>query len=128
MEIGKRTEGSPNRRKNGWMESNVFPTTTGPPSIFRPLHRAFSPFFPPPLSSTVACNFKFHFPRLSLLVSSALEGPLNRVFSLSNPHPPRLPLDLDPLSILSVYVGMHARRTPWEFVLGRAFNDTSEKF
>lgn len=23
---------------------------------------------------------------------------------------------------------MHARRTPWEFVLGRAFNDTSEKF
>lgn len=80
MEREQRDPRPPNRRKNGWMESNVFPTTTGPPSIFRPLHRAFSPFFPPPLSSTVACNFKFHFPRLNLLVSSALEGPLNRVF------------------------------------------------
>lgn len=71
MEIGKRTEGSPNRRKNGWMESNVFPTTTGPPSIFRPLHRTFSPlplFLP---LSRVISSFTF-------LVSASSSHPPSR--------------------------------------------------
>lgn len=127
MEIGcgKRTEGSsaPEQTKE-WVDGEQRVSHHHRSTIhFPPVTPCLLP--PPPLSSTVACNFKFHFPRLSLLVSSALEGPLNRVFQR---FPTLIHLDLDPLSILSVYVEMHARRTPWEFVLGRAFNDTSEKF
>lgn len=128
MEIGcgKRTEGSSapyprtDERMGGWRAT--FPTTTGPPSIFRPLHRAFSPlplFLP---LSRVISSFTF-------FVSASSSHPPSRApLTAFSRFPTLIHLDLDPLSILSVYVGMHARRTPWEFVLGRAFNDTSEKF
>lgn len=71
MEREQRDPRPPNRRKNGWMESNVFPTTTGPPSIFRPLHRAFSPlplFLP---LSRVISSFTF-------LVSASSSHPPSR--------------------------------------------------
>lgn len=82
MEIGcgKRTEGSsaPEQTKE-WVDGEQRVSHHHRSTIhFPPVTPCLLP--PPPLSSTVACNFKFHFPRLSLLVSSALEGPLNRVF------------------------------------------------
>lgn len=82
MEIGcgKRTEGSsaPEQTKE-WVDGEQRVSHHHRSTIHFP---PVTPYLlsPPPLSSTVACNFKFHFPRLSLLVSSALEGPLNRVF------------------------------------------------
>lgn len=82
MEIGcgKRTEGSsaPEQTKE-WVDGEQRVSHHHRSTIhFPPVTPCLLP--PPPLSSTVACNFKFHFLRLSLLVSSALEGPLNRVF------------------------------------------------
>lgn len=131
MEIGcgKRTEGSSapsprtDERMGGW-RATCFP----PPPVHHPFSARYTvpspPFFLPlflPLSRVIS-SFTF-------LVSTSSSHPPSRApLTAFSRFPTLIYLDLDPLSILSVYVGMHARRTPWEFVLGRAFNDTSEKF
>lgn len=107
MEIGcrKKTEGSASsllrRRTNRRIRGNcVFP---GPPPVaihFPPVtpYLLFPHLLLPP---SVACNFKFHFPRLSRRRAS-----LNRVFSLFSPLStvPRLdpPTHATPLSLVSM--------------------------
>lgn len=117
--LGPRTD----ERMGGW-RATCFP----PPPVHHPFSARYTvpspPFFLPlflPLSRVIS-SFTF-------LVSTSSSHPPSRApLTAFSRFPTLIYLDLDPLSILSVYVGMHARRTPWEFVLGRAFNDTSEKF
>lgn len=95
-----------------------------------------TPYLLPPLPlflplSRVISSFTF-------LVSASSSHPPSRApltaFSrfptlIHRPKPAStLPPDLDPLSILPVYAARRDARMLWEFVLGRTFNDASEKF
>lgn len=118
---------SPRKKWSGWRESNVFSTATSFP---RAIHfPPVTPYLPPPPPSPflflplsrVISSFTFLVPAPSYPPSRA---PLNRVFSLSNPHPqpPTSLLDLDRYLFTSLRDASHA------LGIRRTFNDTSEKF